>query len=62
MCSVRIEIPVSIPGRAPAAKFGHAGAVAPDPILVHRTSGEVSWAGLSGHEAFMERIRTGKGR
>lgn len=38
------------------AKFGAAARSAPDPILVHATSGEVSWAGLAGHRALIESL------
>lgn len=39
------------------AKFGVAGRAAPDPILVHATTGAVSWAGLADHRARVESLK-----
>jgi hypothetical protein len=36
-------------------KFGYAGMVQPDPLLVHRQSRKVSWAGLAAHNAALGR-------
>jgi hypothetical protein len=36
-------------------KFGYAGHVAPDPILVNRLTGQPSWAGLAAHNARFKR-------
>ena len=36
-------------------KLGYAGTVQRDPILVHRHTGAVSWAGLPSHKAMLRR-------
>ena len=43
-------------------KFGYAGTVQPDPLLVHRQSGKVSWAGLAAHNAALGRKQNGMSR
>jgi hypothetical protein len=40
-------------------KFGYANFVARDPILVHRFTGQVSWAGLDEHNARLGRSKSG---
>ena len=40
-------------------KFGYANVVAKDPILVHRFTGQASWAGLAEHNARLGRNKTG---
>ncbi len=40
-------------------KIGYAGFVLPDPILVHRYTGETSWAGLAKHKAFLQSVKAG---
>ncbi|SRR6266567_4168508 len=38
-------------------KFGYRRVVHPDPILVNRRTGKVSWAGLAAHNAAPERAK-----
>jgi hypothetical protein len=40
-------------------KFGYANSVARDPILVNRFTGQVSWAGLTEHNARLGRSKAG---
>jgi hypothetical protein len=40
-------------------KLGYAGTVQPDPLLVHRQTGKVSWAGLAALNARLGRTQKG---